>query len=119
MMHYSGLFALALGGAAGTVLRHLIISLFGAPWAVAAINITGSFLIGLAWVMLSQRLLLGPVVMTGLLGGFTTFSAFSLDMALLWEKGAVHMALLYVVLSVLLSILAVFAGLAIARSIGA
>ncbi|SEB47397.1 CrcB family protein [Rhodobacter sp. 24-YEA-8] len=117
MMHYSGLFALALGGAAGTVLRHLIISLFGAPWAVAAINITGSFLIGLAWVMLSQRLLLGPVVMTGLLGGFTTFSAFSLDTLKLIEIGRLAEALAYVAVSVFFSLFAVFLGVTLARQL--
>ncbi|WP_283177235.1 CrcB family protein [Gemmobacter sp. 24YEA27] len=117
MMHFSGLLALALGGAAGTVLRHLIISLFGAPWAVAAINITGSFLIGLAWIMLSQRLLLGPVVMTGLLGGFTTFSAFSLDTLKLVEAGRMTEALAYVAVSVFLSLFAVFLGVTLARQL--
>ena len=52
---------------------------------------------------------------SGLLGGFTTFSAFSLDTSVLWERGDTMLALIYVVGSVVLSILAVFAGLAVMR----
>ena len=54
---------------------------------------------------------------TGILGGFTTFSAFSLDVALLWERGAVLLAAAYVVASVGVSVLALFAGLALVRAV--
>ena len=60
---------------------------------------------------------LAPVLMTGFLGGFTTFSAFSLDTSVLWERGDTHLALMYVLASVALSILAVFAGLMIMRQV--
>ncbi|MGY4749562.1 fluoride efflux transporter CrcB [Pannonibacter sp. Q-1] len=120
----------ALGGGIGAALRHgmnlLTLRWFGPnfPYGTLTVNVAGSLIMGLfiGWLLrynpgTSAGLRL--FVATGILGGFTTFSAFSLDMALLWEKGAVQLALLYVVLSVLLSILAVFAGLAIARSVGA
>jgi CrcB protein len=55
--------------------------------------------------------------MTGILGGYTTFSAFSLDVALLWERGHVLGAVLYVAASVALSILGLFAGLAFVRAV--
>jgi CrcB protein len=64
---------------------------------------------GAAW-----RLLLT----TGFLGGFTTFSAFSLDVAVLWERGAVAAAAGYVALSVVLSIAGLFAGMHVVRSLG-
>ncbi|MEH0075298.1 fluoride efflux transporter CrcB [Pannonibacter sp. Pt2] len=120
----------ALGGGIGAALRHgvnlLTLRWFGPnfPYGTLTVNVAGSLIMGL-FIGLLLRYNPGTsaglrlFVATGILGGFTTFSAFSLDMALLWERGAVHMALLYVVLSVLLSILAVFAGLAIARSVGA
>ncbi len=114
-MHLSGLVAIAAGGAAGTLLRHLAVSAFGAPWAVAAINISGSFLIGFAWIFLSQREVTGAVVMTGLLGGFTTFSAFSLDTLKLIEDGHIAEALTYVTVSVLFSLFAVTLGVTLAR----
>ncbi|WP_112312528.1 fluoride efflux transporter FluC [Pseudogemmobacter bohemicus] len=117
MTHFSGLAALALGGAAGTLLRHFAVATLGAPWAVAAINVTGSFLIGLAWVLIGQRELIGPAVMTGLLGGFTTFSAFSLDTLKLIEAGRLIEALAYVAASVILSLFAVTLGVTLARQL--
>ncbi len=115
MMHFSGLAALAFGGACGTLLRYFAVSASGSHWAVAAINVTGSFLIGMAWVLLGNRDLLGPVVMTGLLGGFTTFSAFSLDTLKLIEAGRLIEALTYVGISVILSLFAVTLGVTLAR----
>jgi CrcB protein len=60
---------------------------------------------------------LAPLLMTGILGGFTTFSAFSLDTLTLWERGDQVAALAYVAASVLLSLAAIIAGLALARSL--
>lgn len=118
-----------LGAGIGGALRHgvniLCARAFGLqfPWGTITVNVLGSLLIGLiaGWLAFrsggggqSVRLF----VVTGILGGFTTFSAFSLDVALLWERGAMGPALAYVLASVGLSIAAVFAGLALVRSIG-
>ena len=120
------LFAVAAGGAIGASLRFLtgvaILRMVGQtsfPIAIVAVNIIGSFLMGVFVVLAAQRGLthLSPFVMTGILGGFTTFSAFSLETVTLYERGDVGQAALYVVLSVVLSILGLVAGLAIARSV--
>jgi CrcB protein len=95
----TGVFLVAAGGALGSVARYLLgIALNGAlPWGTLAANIAGSAAIGLVagWgVQGPMRLFLVP----GLLGGFTTFSAFSLEAALLWER-APWMGALYVAAS--------------------
>jgi CrcB protein len=107
---------IALGGALGSVLRYLMVAAIGAPWGVAAVNVLGSFLIGALFVLIPRdgwQLFL----MTGLLGGFTTFSAFSLDALKLFEQGQPGQAALYVLASVALSLIAVALGVAIARSL--
>ncbi|SMX29871.1 Putative fluoride ion transporter CrcB [Pelagimonas phthalicica] len=114
----------ALGGASGAVLRYLTglaaMRLIGPgfPWGTLIVNILGSFAMGVLVVVLAhlsgQRF--APLLMTGFLGGFTTFSAFSLDAVTLYERGDVGLAMLYVLASVLFSIAALFAGLLIARS---
>jgi CrcB protein len=115
----------AIGGALGAVLRYLagigLIRLFGhtpMPLGVLTVNVAGSFLMGLFIVAAAQRGLthLSPLVATGILGGFTTFSAFSLEAVTLYERGALGLAALYVLANVTLSIAALFAGMAIARS---
>lgn len=107
----------AIGGAIGAVLRYVTVASFGAPWAVLAVNVVGSFAMGVAFGVLSARL--SPFVMTGVLGGFTTFSAFSLDALKLWEAGQVGPAVLYVGGSVVLSLGAVALGAALARGVWA
>ena len=104
----------ALGGAIGSVLRHLCISTLGAPMATALVNIVGSFVMGICFVALA-RTNLSPLLMTGILGGFTTFSAFSLDTLKLWQSGQIAQAALYAALSVILSLIAVALGAALAR----
>jgi len=113
------------GGGLGATLRHLInitcARCIGTafPWGTFIINITGSTVMGLIAGYLAfkgeasqpWRLFL----MTGILGGYTTFSAFSLDTALLYERGELGLAALYVAGSVVLSIAGLFAGLAIVR----
>lgn len=107
------LFMVGLGGGAGAILRYLtglgVIRLLGHspfPVAILTVNIVGSFLMGVFVVAAAQRGLthLSPLVMTGFLGGFTTFSAFSLETVTLLERGAVGHAALYVSLSVILSV---------------
>ena len=105
----------ALGGAIGSVLRYLAVAAFGAPWAVAAVNVVGSLVMGVLFVALSTRAQLSPLLMTGVLGGFTTFSAFSLDAFKLWQSGEAVQAALYVGGSVILSLLAVALGATLAK----
>ena len=117
----------ALGGAIGAALRFLtgvgILRLIGPgfPVAVMGVNVFGSFMMGLFVVFATQRGVtqLNPFVMAGLLGGFTTFSAFSLEAISLFELGAMWQALAYVVMSVVLSITGLMLGLMIARGIWA
>lgn len=107
---------IALGGAAGSVLRYLMVAAIGAPWGVAAVNVAGSFAIGVLFVLLDARSGWQLLLMTGLLGGFTTFSAFSLDALKLVDGGHLVQAVAYVLASVLLSLAAVALGVALARS---
>ena len=117
----------ALGGAVGASLRYLtntgVMRLIGPgfPWGTMTCNVVGSFIMGVLVVVLAH---LGgnkfaPLLMTGLLGGFTTFSAFSLDAVTLFERGQIGLAALYVLLSVTLSVGALVVGLWMARGIWA
>jgi fluoride exporter len=114
------------GGAAGAVLRFqlarsLPASAGGWPWPTFAANLAGGLAMGLltAWLLRQGetgeplRLLLG----VGLLGGFTTFSAFSLEMAQMIERGQTMLAAGYAVASVSLALAALFAGLALGRGV--
>jgi CrcB protein len=107
---------IALGGAVGSVLRYLMVAAIGAPWGTAAVNVLGSFAIGALFVLLNSRESWQVFLMTGLLGGFTTFSAFSLDTLKLVEAGQTLQAAGYVLGSILLSLIAVAVGVALARS---
>lgn len=117
----------AIGGAIGASLRHLVglwaLRWFGSgfPWGTLAVNVIGSFAMGLMIELLARRLgasaELRLLVATGLLGGFTTFSAFSLDTIVLWERGEIGLAFTYVTASVVVAIAALFAGLMLGRSL--
>jgi CrcB protein len=106
---------IALGGAIGSVLRYLMVAAVGAPWGTALVNVLGSFAIGVLFVLLDARTGWQLFLMTGLLGGFTTFSAFSLDTLKLIEAGQPLQAALYGLGSVTLSLIAVALGVALAR----
>ena len=119
----------AFGGAVGASARHLVnilaLRLFGPSFPVGTltVNVLGGLLMGLLAGYLALRYEGGGqnlrlFLATGVLGGFTTFSAFSLDALLLWERGAVVAALIYVAGSVLLSIAALAVGLAMVRALG-
>ncbi len=118
------LFQVALGGAIGAALRYLTnvsaLRLFGTgfPVATLVVNVVGSFAMGVLVTVLARKggNHLAPFLMTGILGGFTTFSAFSLDALTLWERGQTLTAFTYVAASVILSLAAIAAGLALARS---
>ncbi|MBR9650825.1 fluoride efflux transporter CrcB [Thalassovita aquimarina] len=113
----------ALGGAIGASLRYLSgVAIFkmmgpGFPLGVLFVNILGSGIMGAFVVYLGQKGMshLNPILMTGLLGGFTTFSAFSLEAYTLYERGAVGQAAIYVGLSVVLSLTALVAGIHLMR----
>ena len=123
---FSTVFLVALGGAIGAALRFLsgvaVLRLTGPaefPLAIIGVNVVGSFLMGVFVVTAAHKGLthLNPFVMTGVLGGFTTFSAFSLETVTLMERGDYGAAGLYVALSVGLSIVGLMAGLWLARGV--
>ncbi|KCV82756.1 camphor resistance protein CrcB [Actibacterium atlanticum] len=115
----------ALGGAIGASGRYMTgvlatrIMGHGFPWGTLTVNVVGSFVMGALAVVLALKFdnRFAPFLMTGVLGGFTTFSAFSLDAVTLFERGQVATAALYVITSVTLSVLALIAGLALARGV--
>jgi len=114
----------ALGGAIGSSARYGVNVLAGRlapglPLGTLTVNIVGCMAMGLLAAGLAHRggQHLAPFLLTGMLGGFTTFSAFALDSLTLWERGATAAALAYVLGSVLLSLAAVTAGLAIGRGL--
>jgi CrcB protein len=119
-----------LGGGIGSALRHgvnlLCARLFGLnfPWGTFAVNLIGSFVIGWLAAYFAFRAGAGftqPArlfLITGVLGGFTTFSSFSLDFAMLFERGASVPAIFYVLGSVGISLVAIFLGLYVGRAIG-
>ncbi len=122
MTHFLIIF---LGGGLGAGMRHLTglaaLRLLGPafPWGTLIVNILGSLLMGLFIGLMARKLQatneIRLLVATGFLGGFTTFSAFSLDVAVMWQRGDVATVFAYVVASVVFSILAVFAGLWLMR----
>ena len=116
-----------VGGGIGAGIRHLLnmgaMRLLGSgyPWGTMIINITGSFAMGAFIELLARRFgasnELRLFVATGILGGYTTFSSFSLDFATLWERGALGPALAYVLVSVVGGILALFAAFWLVRNL--
>ena len=117
----------ALGGALGSVVRYLVAGWVqpswwpGFPFGIFVVNITGGLVMGLitgiAALKLNLSLEMRAFLTTGILGGYTTFSTFSLDSAMLMERGAYGQAAAYVAGSVVLSILALFSGLWLMRAL--
>ncbi|WP_049629130.1 fluoride efflux transporter CrcB [Cellvibrio sp. pealriver] len=117
--------AIAAGGALGSVLRFAAVSyltpLLGIrfPLGTFIVNILGSFLIGVAYVLLVEKTALSTewrlFFITGVLGGFTTFSAFSLEILQLWQSGYVLNALIYASSSVIVGLLMAFSGMALTQ----
>lgn len=117
----------AAGGAIGASARYLAgVAVMraagpGFPWGTLAVNVAGSFLMGVLIVTLAHLggTRFAPFLAVGVLGGFTTFSSFSLDAVTLYERGAVGAAAAYVGGSVVLSLAGLVAGLALARAVTA
>ena len=117
--------AIAFGGALGAVSRYwLTVSLerfngTGFPLGTFMVNLLGSFLIGLLYILFAEKLSVAdqwrPVIITGFLGAMTTFSTFSLDALLLFQQGHYNTALFYVLSSVMICIFAAYVGMQIAR----
>ena len=117
--------AVAFGGALGAMTRLFVYNVFqrtgssAFPWATLTVNVLGSFLIGIAFILITERMALGPywrgVVTIGFLGAFTTFSTFSMDVIGLLEQGSLSQAFLYVLSSVLVCIIAAWFGLSLAK----
>lgn len=115
----------AAGGAVGSVFRYLVglwaIRAFGPafPLGTLAINVVGSFVIGLLVELIARRFggssEMRLLLVTGLCGGFTTFSSFSLEFVALVERGAMPLAIAYLAASVIVSIAATFFGLYVGR----
>ncbi len=119
-------FAIALGGALGAVGRYALSSQIthwigpGFPWGILLVNMMGCFVMGVLAELGALTLNLSPdmraFLTTGILGGFTTFSAFALDSAVMIERGDWAATMIYIAASVIGSIGALFVGLAVARS---
>lgn len=126
-MQFGILIAVALGGALGSLLRYFVAGTVqsaawpGFPWGILVVNVTGGFAMGIIVELAALKLNMTPEIRAfltvGILGGYTTFSTFSLDSVLLIERGAYASAALYISGSALLSILALFAGLWLVRAL--
>ena len=118
------LIQVALGGAFGATARYMIglatARLLGKdfPWGTVTVNFLGSFLMGVIVVVLAHENgnRYAPLLMTGMLGGFTTYSAFSLDAITIYERGEVTLAALYVIATLVLALGGIVLGLYTARS---
>jgi len=119
-------FAVGAGGGLGALARYYLAGLVQSaatsfPWGIFVVNITGGLLMGLIVEASALKLNLAPELRSfltvGILGGYTTFSTFSLDSVLLLQKGEYVQAAFYIIGSVVLSILALVAGLWIVRAV--
>ncbi|MGY8956245.1 MAG: fluoride efflux transporter CrcB [Alphaproteobacteria bacterium] len=121
----SMIIAIAIGGAAGAVGRHFVnigmASLLGHgfPWGTLTVNVVGSLIMGLLVHLMAVSWTVSPemraLLTVGGLGAFTTFSTFSLDAVVLYERGAIGAAAIYVIVSVVAAIGALFLGLRLGR----
>lgn len=119
--------AIGLGGAVGALSRHFMahrvaqMAGHGFPWGTLAVNILGSFLMGLLVTLLAQKFETSQemrgFLVVGLLGGFTTFSAFSMETALLIERNTWGLAAGYIGASVMLAVGGLFLGIWAARAL--
>jgi CrcB protein len=119
--------AIAIGGALGAVSRYLVIGLVtdwlgkGFPYGTLLVNVIGSFFIGILYVVVVQKMHVSPelksIMVVGFLGAFTTFSTFSLEAFNFINEGLVLNAITYILSSVILCIISVWAGVSAAKLI--
>jgi fluoride exporter len=119
--------AIAIGGVLGCWARYAMTNLVqaiygrGFPYATLSINVLACFLMGFLFVETLERLTISPVlrigILTGFIGGFSTFSTFAMETLLLAEQGDSGKSILYVALSLLLGMMATFGGAYIARNL--
>jgi fluoride exporter len=119
--------AIAVGGTLGCWARYAMTNLVQAvygrefPYATLSINLLGAFLMGFLFIETLERLTISPIlrtgILTGVLGGYTTFSTFEMETLLLVEQGEAWKAVLYIVLSVGLGFVCAFGGAYIARNL--
>ena len=106
-------------GGGGSVLRHLLSSRIGNHWGIMLVNVLGAMLIGMAYAYFADRASLRPeiraFIITGLLGGFTTFSTYMLDFNLLLGSRRIYEALFYLLGSVAVGIAFLVVGIKIAK----
>lgn len=119
---YKEITVVALGGAFGSVMRFLLsrtvqlaLPYAELPWGTITCNILGAFIIGILFGVFELKLLLNPLwratLIIGVLGGFTTFSSFSLDTVALLQKSAYHAAFMNVFISIVVCLLATSVGM--------
>jgi CrcB protein len=121
------LIAIATGGALGAVMRFVVSNWFYTlmgrdfPYGTLAVNVLGSFVMGIGYVLMVERIGISPewraVILVGFLGAFTTFSTFSIETLNLIESGELIKAAMNALLSVLLCLIAVWAGVILGRQL--
>ncbi|MFT5718096.1 MAG: CrcB protein [Oleiphilaceae bacterium] len=116
------LLLIAIAGAVGAMARYTLVNFVGGrnfPWGTMTVNILGSFLMGVAYIVIVEKAFISPEMkpffMTGFLGAFTTFSAFSLEAWQLLDRGETIQALTYVAGSVIFCLMAVMVGVFMTR----
>lgn len=121
-MHW---FAVAIGGALGSIARYALstwifdVSSHKFPYATLAVNVLGSFVMGILFVIIVEKAVLPnemrSLLMIGFLGAFTTFSTFSLDALGLWQNGHIFMSLVYMLATVILCLIAISSAIWLTR----
>tara|TARA_B110000003_G_scaffold127298_1_gene129358 strand:+ start:7189 stop:7560 length:372 start_codon:yes stop_codon:yes gene_type:complete len=121
-MHW---FAVAIGGALGSIARYALstwifdVSSHKFPYATLAVNVLGSFVMGILFVIIVEKAALPnemrSLLMIGFLGAFTTFSTFSLDALGLWQNGHIFMSLVYMLATVILCLIAISSAIWLTR----
>ncbi|MBC8380514.1 MAG: fluoride efflux transporter CrcB [Pseudomonadales bacterium] len=117
--------AVALGGALGSMARYALstwifqVSSHKFPYATLTVNVLGSFVMGILFVVIVERAALPQemrsLLMIGFIGAFTTFSTFSLDALGLWQNGHLFMALIYTLATVILCLIAISSAIWLTR----